>query len=166
MRWIPRQRMVRGYSMRQAWNRTCAPSMGVRNPHSIRPYQHVLEPLSAYLMIAESQYENLAVAGNYNIGPEDSDCVTTGEIADMFCTAWGNGMSWKAVSVETSHEANFLRLDCSKARLVLGWKPRWHIREAVVKTVEWAKAYQAGENLSKLMERQVLEYFEDRECFL
>lgn len=135
----------------------------VRNPHSIRPYQHVLEPLSAYLMIAESQYKNLAVAGNYNIGPEDSDCVTTGELADIFCKAWGNGMSWKAVSVEAAHEAHFLRLDCSKIKHVLGWKPRWHIREAVAKTVEWAKAYQTGEPLPEIMNRQTLEYLHQGE---
>ena len=93
----------------------------VRNPHSTRPYQHVLEPLAAYLMVAKAQYEDGKYAGYYNVGPDDKDCVTTGELVDMFCNAWGNGLSWENKSDGGPHEANFLKLDCSKLKTTFGW---------------------------------------------
>ena len=84
----------------------------VRNPHSTRPYQHVLEPLQAYLMIAAGQYEDGAFAGWYNVGPDDCDCVTTGTLVDLFCSKWGQGQTWENRFVGGPHEANFLKLDC------------------------------------------------------
>ena len=84
----------------------------VRNPYSTRPYQHVLEPVAAYLMIAERQYENPAMAGWYNVGPDECDCVTTGELVDRFVSRWGNGLRWVNLSdANAPHEANFLKLD-------------------------------------------------------
>ncbi len=131
----------------------------VRNPYSTRPYQHVLEPISAYLTLAAMQYENRSFAGNYNIGPDDCDCVTTGELADIFCEAWGNNAIWKNVAEDNApHEANFLKLDCSKIKSVLGWKPRWHISTAIQKTVEWSKAYLTNCNINSVMEKQISEY--------
>ena len=98
----------------------------VRNPLSIRPYQHVLEPLFAYLMIAERQYLEPEKAGYYNIGPDDCDCVTTGSLADLFCSYWGGKLEWQNVSEPNApHEANFLKLDCSKIKSVFDWRPRW-----------------------------------------
>ncbi len=135
----------------------------VRNPYSTRPYQHVLEPVTAYLTLAAAQYENYSLSGNYNIGPDDCDCVTTGELADIFCKAWGEGAAWKNVAEQNApHEANFLKLDCSKIKSVLGWKPRWHISTAIQKTVEWSKAYlQKGDiNINTVMEKQIREYLE------
>ena len=111
----------------------------VRNPHSTRPYQHVLEPLSMYLMIAQKQYENSAYAGFYNVGPDDCDCVTTGDLVDIFCKTWGEGAHWENKFVGGPHEANFLKLDCSKVKNVFGWQPRWHIEEAIKKTIEWSE---------------------------
>ena len=84
----------------------------VRNPHSTRPYQHVLEPLAAYLMIVQKQYENRKYAGFYNVGPDDCDCVTTGDLVDLFCECWGEGQSWENRFMGGPHEANFLKLDC------------------------------------------------------
>ena len=90
--------------------------IAVRNPHSTRPYQHVLEPLGAYLMIAQAQYENPACAGSYNVGPKDEDCITTGQLADLFCNSWGREAAWENLYQGGPHEANFLKLDCSKIR--------------------------------------------------
>lgn len=130
----------------------------VRNPYSTRPYQHVLEPLYAYLLIAQAQYEDGKYADWYNVGPDECDCVTTGELTDLFCQQWGEGLSWKNVSVEGPHEANFLKLDCSKIKSRLQWQPRWHIEDALRETVVWAKAYQKGEEIAKVMEEQIREF--------
>ncbi len=131
----------------------------VRNPYSTRPYQHVLEPVMTYLTLAAKQYDNHALAGCYNIGPDDCDCVETGELVDIFCNAWGDGASWKNVAeANAPHEANFLKLDCSKIKSAMKWSPRWHITDAIEKTVEWSKAYLADENVNKVMEKQIKEY--------
>ncbi len=131
----------------------------VRNPYSTRPYQHVLEPVTVYLTLAAMQYENRGLADCYNIGPDDCDCVETGELVDIFCKAWGDGASWKNVSeANAPHEANFLKLDCSKIKSALKWKPRWHITDAVDKTVEWSRSWISGSNINKVMEKQIREY--------
>ena len=131
----------------------------VRNPHSTRPFQHVLEPLYAYLMIAAMQYEDIKYEGYYNVGPGDEDCVTTGELVELFCKCWGQGQTWEDHFAGGPHEANFLKLDCSRLRSVFGWKPVWGVREAIEKTVEWTRAWQAGEDINLVMERQI-------RCFL
>lgn len=134
-------------------------ALEVRNPFSIRPYQHVLEPLFAYLMIAENQEKDKASSGWYNVGPDECDCVTTGELVQLFAECWGNGFSWVDKSVPGAfHEANFLKLDCSKIKSALGWKPRWHITDAVQKTTEWTKAWLAKENVAPVMLKQIEEY--------
>lgn len=131
----------------------------VRNPHSTRPYQHVLEPLFAYLMIAQRQYEDGAYAGWYNVGPDECDCVTTGELVDLFCTAWGDGAKWvNRAEANAPHEANFLKLDCSKIKRTFSWQPRWHIAQAIGKTVEWSRVWLAGGDIPAEMDRQIKEY--------
>lgn len=130
----------------------------VRNPHSVRPYQHVLEPLFAYLMIAHRQYQDPSLAGWYNVGPDECDCVTTGALADLFCASWGAGASWENRWIGGPHEANFLKLDCSKIKSVFGWKPRWHIAEAVDKTCEWTKEWLANGDIPAVMDRQISAY--------
>ncbi len=131
----------------------------LRNPYSTRPYQHVLEPVVTYLVLAAMQYENPALADSYNVGPDDCDCVTTGDLADIFCKHWGEGAQWKNVAeANAPHEANFLKLDCSKIKSILGWKPRWHITDAIQKTVEWSKAYLDGGDIGAVMEKQIKEY--------
>ena len=82
----------------------------VRNPYSTRPYQHVLEPLFAYLMIAKMQYEDIKYSGYYNVGPDECDCVTTGQLVDIFCNAWGNGQIWKSMAIDTPHEARLFQI--------------------------------------------------------
>lgn len=133
-------------------------TIAVRNPYSIRPYQHVLEPLFAYLMICEKQYQNAHYSGYYNVGPDESDCLTTGELTDLFCSAWGEGQTWENISTDGPHEASFLKLDCSKLRSTFGWKPRWSIRQAIEKTVEWAKVYQAHGDIPACMDAQIREF--------
>lgn len=133
----------------------------VRNPYSTRPYQHVLEPVMAYLMIAQKQYEDPSFAGWYNVGPDDCDCVTTGELTDLFCQAWGDGMRWENKSeANAPHEANFLKLDCSKIKSTFGWKPRWHMQEAIQKTVEWSKVWMDGGDVPAVMRKQIREFEE------
>lgn len=134
----------------------------VRNPYSIRPYQHVLEPVMAYLMMAERQYEDIKYAGSYNIGPEEADCLTTGELADTFCRMWkevtGREIKWINRYDGGPHEAGILRLDCSKIKQTFGWKPVWNAYQALEKIVEWQYAYQNGENAGSCMARQIREY--------
>ena len=133
----------------------------VRNPYSTRPYQHVLEPVMAYLMIAQKQYEDPSFAGWYNVGPDDCDCVTTGELTTLFCQAWGGGMTWENRSeANAPHEANFLKLDCSKIKTTFGWKPRWHMQEAIQKTVEWSKVWMDGGDVPAVMRKQIREFEE------
>ncbi len=132
----------------------------IRNPRSIRPYQHVLEPLFAYLMIAEAQYNDISKAGYYNIGPDDCDCITTGELANLFCKAWGEGQSWENHAEENApHEANCLRLNCNKLKKTLGWQPCWNVEKAVEKTVEWNKAWINGENVDDITKRQINNFY-------
>lgn len=132
----------------------------VRNPHSTRPYQHVLEPLAVYLKIAALQYENREYEGCYNVGPDDIDCVCTSDLVTMFCKAWGDGMDWENRYDGGPHEANFLKLDCSKIKKKLNWKPSYHVNEAVLKTVEWSKAYCENQNMQEVTRQQIREFFE------
>ena len=132
----------------------------VRNPHSTRPYQHVLEPVCAYLKLAELQYlDRETYEGSYNVGPDDCDCVTTGELVELFCKCWGDHAHWKDVSEPGApHEAGFLKLDCSKIKRVMNWKPRWHVEEAVSYAAIFGRIYLAKGNLSEEMEREITEY--------
>jgi CDP-glucose 4,6-dehydratase len=134
----------------------------VRNPHSIRPYQHVLEPLYAYLMITQKQYEDVKYEGCYNVGPNDYDCITTGALVDMFCNKWGEGQKWEDKFVGGPHEANFLKLDCSKLKATFDWKPRWNVETAIEKTVEWAKSYINLDNMADCMNIQIQEFLNCR----
>ena len=127
----------------------------VRNPFSTRPYQHVLEPLYAYLMIAAKQFEDSRYASWYNVGPDDQDCFQTGALVDLFVKHWGGGLKWIDQHDEGPHEAKFLKLDCSKLKTTFGWKPRWDLDTAVAKVVEWSKAWVAGDNVRAVMDKQI-----------
>ena len=133
----------------------------VRNPNSTRPFQHVLEPLLAYLMIAKKQYENFSYAGYYNVGPDDCDCVTTGQLMDLFVKAYGDGVTWVTHQQDGPHEANFLKLDCTKLKETFGWSPRTHIGEALDLVARWSKVY-FSKDLTALKEetdREIGEFF-------
>ena len=130
----------------------------VRNPNSVRPFQHVLEPLFAYLLIAKMQQEDVKYVGNYNVGPDETDCVTVGKIATMFCDSWQDGIKWTTKAIDGPHEANFLKLDCSKIKSELGWLPTWNIEKAIEKTVEFSKIYATGGDVSSCMNKQICEF--------
>lgn len=134
--------------------------IAVRNPYSVRPYQHVLEPVTAYLIVAMKQYEDRKkYAGHYNIGPDECDCASTGRLVELFVKSWGDSAEWMNMSEKNApHEATFLKLDCSRIKSVIGWMPKWHIEEAVNKVTEWSKIYLAGGDVSKCMEKQIIEY--------
>ena len=127
----------------------------VRNPFSTRPYQHVLEPLYAYLMIAARQYEDIRLAGCYNVGPDDADCFENGALVDLFVKKWGNGLRWINRHDGGPHEASFLKLDCSKLKSTFGWRPRWNLETAIEMVVEWSKCWQDGGDVRACMDRQI-----------
>ncbi|UTY33206.1 CDP-glucose 4,6-dehydratase [Treponema putidum] len=133
----------------------------LRNPGSTRPYQHVLECLSGYLLLAQAQYEDKKLEGAYNFGPDDESCVTTGGLTDIFCKAWGNGVQWGSKDENGPHEANFLKLDNTKAKNMLHWNPHWKIKNAVEKVVEWEKNIAAGISAGEITDKQIKEYFTD-----
>ena len=130
----------------------------VRNPFSTRPYQHVLEPLYAYLMIAAEQYNNPDFSGWYNVGPNDCDCFQTGALVDLFVKHWGENVKWINQYDGGPHEANFLKLDCSKLKNTFNWQPRWDLDMAVKKTVEWSKCWLENGDICKCMDKQIEEF--------
>lgn len=133
----------------------------VRNPFSTRPYQHVLEPLYIYLEICEKQYKDRKYEGYYNVGPDDCDCVNTGDLVTKFCNVWGNNLTWVNKHDGGPHEAAFLKLDNQKIKDTFDWTPRWHIDETINKIVEWTKVYLDNkENIPFEMDREIMEFFE------
>ncbi len=134
----------------------------VRNPFSVRPYEHVLEPIIVYLMIAAAQYNDKNYAGNYNVGPDESNCWTTGQLVTLFCDKWnkatGDTIKWINQYDGGPHEANFLKLDCSKLKDTFNWKPKWNVDITMDKIVEWSIKYLAGENITDCMEKQINEF--------
>jgi len=133
----------------------------IRNPHSTRPYQHVLEPLYAYLLIAAKQWDNHQKAGWYNVGPDDVDCFQTGALVDLFVKKWGDDLRWINKYDGGPHEANFLKLDCSKLKSSFGWAPRWNLEKAIEKVVEWTKCWISGGDILKIMDQQISEFFSE-----
>lgn len=132
----------------------------VRNPNSTRPYQHVLEPLAVYLMIAQRQYQDARFAASYNVGPDDCDCLSTGELVSLFCEKWAEDASWKVQNENNApHEANFLKLDCSKLKSVFDWRPRWHMDECMEKVCRFGKIWLAGGNIPEEMDCEIRDYF-------
>lgn len=142
----------------------------VRNPYSIRPYQHVLEPLFAYLLVAKEQYENNDVAGCYNVGPDDDNCVTTGRLTKLFCELWNEKraqeeavLGWIVQADNGPHEAGYLKLDCTKLKKTFGWSPKWSIEEALQRVIELEKLRLPEQNsqaevLEQCMRKQIEEY--------
>lgn len=136
----------------------------VRNPFSVRPYQHVLEPVMAYLLVAIEQYENKEKAGSYNIGPEEKDCIATGELVSIFCREWaeqsGNQIVWSDCYDGGPHEATFLKLDCAKFKSTFGWRPVWNVVQAVTHSVSWYLKYITDQGITTCMDEQINEYME------
>ena len=130
----------------------------VRSPQAIRPWQHVLEPLSGYMLLAEKMYAQPAwYAGAWNFGPSDSSFLSVGSLVDGIVKAWGEG-SWEDHSnPDAPHEANVLKLDISKAKSLLGWSPLWNIAKAIAETVTWYRQYHTGD-MYKLCCNQIIDY--------
>lgn len=135
--------------------------IAIRNPYAVRPFQHVIEPLMAYLLIVARQSEDPTLSGNYNVGPDGENCITVGELTDLFCNCWGEQMSWHGQQEKGPHEDNFLRLDCSRIKQKLSWEPTWGIEKTIRKIVDWQKSYQTRNNMKQVMERQIQEYICD-----
>ena len=136
--------------------------IGVRNPYSTRPYQHVLEPLAVYLTIAQKQYEDKKYQGFYNVGPDDCDCVTTGDLVNLFCKYWGDDANWEnQAEANAPHEANFLKLDCSKIKATFGWRPRWHIDECMDMVCRFSKVWISGGDIPTEMDREINEFIKE-----
>ena len=136
----------------------------VRNPRSIRPYQHVLEPIAAYLRLAAAQYENGDLSGSYNVGPEESDCLTTGELVEFFCNKWEKKTGYRPIWTDGKensgpHESGYLKLDCSRIKERLGWHPVWNMERTMEMLTEWYAEYLRNGDIQACMERQI-------SCFL
>ena len=136
----------------------------VRNPFSTRPYQHVLEPVYAYLMIAARQHEDGKYASWYNVGPDDQECFQTGALVDLFVKHWGEGLKWINKYDEGPHEASFLKLDCSRLKTTFGWKPHWNLEKAIEMVVEWSKVWVAEKDVRPVMNRQISEFLGTEQC--
>lgn len=131
----------------------------IRNPLAIRPWQHVLEPLSGYLILAQALFEQgSCFASAWNFGPNYKDNRPVQEVAELMISYWGESARWEKEGTEQPHEANLLKLDCSKAQTQLGWVPRWDLEIATQMVVEWQKAYQAKKSMYKLSCEQIDSY--------
>jgi CDP-glucose 4,6-dehydratase len=132
----------------------------IRSPHAIRPWQHVLEPLSGYLALGAKLYsEEAEYAEGWNFGPDDSDARPVEWIINRICTLWGDDASYEIDTNPQPHEATYLKLDCSKAKTRLGWYPKWDIDTAINRIVEWTKAYNQGADMRSVCKKQIREYF-------
>lgn len=131
----------------------------IRNPHAIRPWQHVLEPLGGYLILAKTlAEEGVSFGESWNFGPYDHDAKPVEWIVRRLCASWGNPASFRIQGGDHPHEAGFLKLDCSKARLRLGWRPLWNLEEALHRIVEWTNGYREGKDVRDITYRQIIEY--------
>lgn len=132
----------------------------IRSPYAIRPWQHVLEPLTGYLTLAAKLYtEGTAFAQGWNFGPDDNDAQNVEWITRAICELWGDSASYEVDTNPQPHEANYLKLDCSKSKAELSWYPKWNIETTLKTIVEWNKAFIAGENIRKITEQQIENYF-------
>jgi CDP-glucose 4,6-dehydratase len=138
--------------------------VNIRNPHAIRPWQHVLEPLSGYLLLAQKLYEEgTAFAEGWNFGPNDEDAKPVQWIVEQLTQAWGEGASWVLDGGDHPHEAHYLKLDCSKAKAQLDWHPRWHLDATLGKIVEWQRAYRDKEDMKAVTLAQIADYMKGHE---
>ena len=131
----------------------------IRNPHAIRPWQHVLEPLSGYLMLAEHLYtQGQAYSEGWNFGPKDEDAKPVQWIVEHMVNSWGKGASWEQDSGVHPHEANYLKLDISKAKARLGWQPRWPLANALELITTWHHSYLTKLDMKKMCLTQIQQY--------
>jgi len=135
----------------------------IRNPLATRPWQHVLEPLSGYLILAQTLYEEGSTfASGWNFGPRDEDNRSVRDVVELIIFNWGATARWEKEGSEQPHEANLLKLDCSKAHTQLGWTPKWNLECAAQKVVQWQKAYQLKENMQEFSLAQINHYMSSK----
>jgi len=133
--------------------------VNIRSPLATRPWQHVLEPLCGYLALAEKLFtRGSAFAEAFNFGPVESDAKAVQWIVEQLTQQWGAGATWHLDNNPHPHEAHYLKLDCSKARAVLGWSPRWKLDQALAATVTWHKAHVTGQDMRALCLQQISDY--------
>ena len=131
----------------------------IRNPHAIRPWQHVLEPLSGYLITAQKLYENgVEFSEGWNFGPVDDDTKSVQKVVEILVSLWGKNASWGLAEGLHPHEAHYLKLDCSKAKMRMQWQPRWSLEKTLEKVVSWHKAWLAEENMRKYTLNEINQY--------
>jgi CDP-glucose 4,6-dehydratase len=131
----------------------------IRNPHAIRPWQHVLEPVRGYLTLAEKLFEcGPAFAEGWNFGPNDEDAKPVGWIVEQMASMWGEGAQWKIDNGKHPHEANYLKLDISKARSRLNWNPKLRLNDALALIIDWSKQQQAGADMRQITLSQIHAY--------
>ena len=134
-------------------------SVVVRNPLSTRPWQHVLEPLSGYLVLAEHLYQyGQEYAEAWNFGPKDEDCKPVNWILDQMVKTWGAGAAWELDQNNNPHEAGFLKLDCSKAKQKLHWEPKWNLQYTLGLIVNWHQDWRAGKNMNEKCLEEIVNY--------
>jgi len=132
----------------------------IRSPYAIRPWQHVLEPLTGYLQLAAKLFvEGFKFAEGWNFGPDDKDARNVEWITDTICRLWGDGASFSVDTNPQPHEANYLKLDCSKAKAELGWMPKWDIETTLKSIVDWNKAFLACNNMRTVTDKQIADYY-------
>ena len=133
--------------------------VNIRSPQAIRPWQHVLEPLSGYLALAEKlTTEGPAFAEGWNFGPNDEDAKSVQWIVERLTAEWGEGAHWQLDGEPQPHEAHYLKLDCSKARARLGWQPRWQLSDTLASIVAWHKAFFDNANMKAATLPQITQY--------
>lgn len=138
----------------------------IRNPDAIRPWQHVLEPLSGYLLLAQNLYESgQKYADGWNFGPNEIDAKPVKWIVEQFCTLWSSDSSWEILKCEKLHEATQLKLDISKARGHMNWSPKWNLEASIHKVIEWHKAWLAGINMKNICSDQIENYIKKSHSF-
>lgn len=131
----------------------------LRNPDAIRPWQHVLEPLAGYLLLAQHLVEHgEAFAEGWNFGPDETDARTVAWIVEMLAAGWGAGAAWQPSGEPRIHEAHTLKLDCTKARVRLGWRPRWQAEDAVTRSLAWYQAWRAGADMHRYTLDEISEF--------
>jgi len=131
----------------------------IRNPHAIRPWQHVLEPLSGYLELAQRLYEEgTRYAEGWNFGPPEEDAKPVEWLVQRLCEKWGGNAGYTIDQGDNPHEAHYLKLDCAKAASLLGWRPRWSLDEAIDRVIEWTKVYREQGDMRAACERQIMQY--------